>query len=149
MSFLRIEPPIYLFVSLVSIVVLHLFFPGAQIMPTPWNALGMIPVVMGVVLNLLADRSFKVHQTSVKPMRETTALITGRVFLLSRHPMYLEFVLILLGAAILAGSATPFLVVAAFFAIMDSVSVRFEKKKLSRTFEWAWSEYAAEVRRWI
>jgi protein-S-isoprenylcysteine O-methyltransferase Ste14 len=63
--------------------------------------------------------------------------------------MYLGFVLILLGAAILAGSATPFLVVAMFFAFIDTVFVRFEEKKLSRTFGITWSAYMANVRRWI
>lgn len=149
MRLLRIDPPIYLFVSLVSIVVLYLFLPGVRIIPTPWNVLGVIPVVMGVVLNLLADRLFKVHRESVKPMSETTALMTGGVFRFSRHPMYLGFVCILLGAAILAGSATPFLVVAVFFGFIDAVFVRFEEKKLSRTFASAWSAYKADVRRWI
>jgi protein-S-isoprenylcysteine O-methyltransferase Ste14 len=52
-------------------------------------------------------------------------------------------------SAILADSATPFLVVAVFFAFMDTVFVRFEEKKLSRTFGGAWSTFRADVRRWI
>ena len=134
MGILRIDPPIYLFVSLATIVVLYLFFQGVRVTPTPWNFLGFVPLAVGAVLNLMADRSFKKGGTSVKPLEESTSWVTTGVFRLSRHPMYLGFVLILLGAAILAGSATPFLVVAVFFAFMDTVFVRFEEKKLSRTF---------------
>ena len=149
MRLLRIDPPIYLFVSLAAIVVLHFFLPGIRIIPAPWNLLGVFLLLAGVVLNLMADRSFKERGTSVKPLEESAFLVTTGVFRLSRHPMYLGFVLILVGAAALAGSATPFLVVAVFLAFMDTVFVRSEEKKLSRTFESAWSDYAADVRRWI
>jgi protein-S-isoprenylcysteine O-methyltransferase Ste14 len=111
--------------------------------------LGAFPLVTGVVLNLMADRSFKESQTSVKPLDETSALITTGVYRISRHPMYLGFVLILLGAAVLAGSAMPLLVVVVFFVFMDSIFVRFEETKLAQTFGDAWLDYKANVRRWI
>jgi protein-S-isoprenylcysteine O-methyltransferase Ste14 len=145
----RADPPFYLLLSLVTIVALHLFIPGARVVPTHWNVLGAFPLVVGVVLNLIADTSFKQHQTSVKPLGETSALVTSGTFRISRHPMYLGFVLILLGAATIAGSATPFLVVVGFFVFMDIVFVRFEELKLAQTFGDAWLDYKAEVRRWI
>ena len=58
MRILRIDPPNYLFVSFTAIAVLHFFLPGMRIFPAPWNLLGAGPLAVGVVLNLLADRSF-------------------------------------------------------------------------------------------
>jgi protein-S-isoprenylcysteine O-methyltransferase Ste14 len=146
---LRIEPPFYLFLSLATILLLHLFLPGATAISAPWNLLGVVFLSLGIVLNLMADRSFKECETSVKPLGDTTTLVTTGAFRVSRHPMYLGFVLILLGAAVLAGSATPFLVVAMFFGFIDTVFVRFEEEKLSRTFGTTWSAYTANVRRWV
>jgi protein-S-isoprenylcysteine O-methyltransferase Ste14 len=136
-------------VSLATVFVLHIFLPGVKIISAPWNLGGVVVLVAGIVLNLMADASFKECETSVKPLGDTTTLVTTGAFRVSRHPMYLGFVLILLGAVILAGSATPFLVVAVFFAIIDAVFVRFEEKKLSHTFGSAWWAYKANVRRWI
>jgi protein-S-isoprenylcysteine O-methyltransferase Ste14 len=63
--------------------------------------------------------------------------------------MYLGFVLILLGAAILTGSLTTFPVVLVFLVFMDTVFIRFEEKKLAQTFGKTWLNYRADVRRWI
>jgi protein-S-isoprenylcysteine O-methyltransferase Ste14 len=63
--------------------------------------------------------------------------------------MYLGFVLILLGGAILAGSLGPFIVVAGFFLFMDIAFVSFEEKKLEQTYPTAWLDYRSSVRRWI
>jgi protein-S-isoprenylcysteine O-methyltransferase Ste14 len=101
------------------------------------------------MLNLVADRSFKTHKTTVKPLQESTALITNGVFRLTRHPMYLGFVLILLGIAMMMGSLTPYLVVLAFAVFMDMVFIRFEETRLEETFSEAWLGYRSRVRRWI
>ncbi len=149
MKIVRIDPPYYLFLSLATIVVLHLFLPLAKVISAPWNLVGVVPLLGGVALNLMADKSFKVCGTSVKPLEESTFLVTTGAFHLSRHPMYLGFVLILLGAAVLSGSTTPFLVVIVFIVFMDTVFVRFEETKLVQTFGDAWLDYTARVRRWI
>ncbi len=73
--------------------------------------------------------------------------MTTGVLRASWGPMYLGFVLILLGVAVLAGSLTPFLVVLAFLAFMDAVFVRFKEKMLAQAFGVAWSDYRADVRR--
>ena len=125
------------------------FLPRARFIPAPWNLLGIVPLVGGVALNLMADKSFKIYGTSVKPLEESTFLVTGGVFRLSRHPMYLGFVLILLGAAVLSGSIAPFLVVIVFLVFMDTVFIRFEETKLAQKFGDAWLDYRSAVRRWI
>ena len=146
---LEVDPPFFLLLSLAAIVASIFFFPGARWIPAHWNLLGLLPLAAGVVLNLLADRRFNQMQNSVKPLGATRVLMTRGVFRISRHPMYLGFVLILLGAAMLSGTATPFVVVLVFWAFMDVVFVRSEERKLARIFEDAWLEYEAAVRRWI
>ena len=63
----------------------------------------MVPLALGIALNLAADNSFKRYKTTVKPVENSTVLITAGVFRLSRHPMYLGFVLILVGITLLMG----------------------------------------------
>jgi protein-S-isoprenylcysteine O-methyltransferase Ste14 len=95
---------------------------------------------------LLTDLSKK---TTVKPLEESTALITDGVFRFSRHPMYLGFVFILLGIASLMGSLTPYVIVIGFAVFMQIVFIRFEEKKLEETFGEAWLRYKRNVRLWI
>jgi protein-S-isoprenylcysteine O-methyltransferase Ste14 len=67
----------------------------------------------------MADAVFKREQTTVKPFEKSTALVVTGVFQISRHPMYLGMVLILLGIAILMGTLTPLIVVVIFGILMD------------------------------
>jgi protein-S-isoprenylcysteine O-methyltransferase Ste14 len=108
-----------------------------------------VPFALGSVLNLLADRDFKKSGTTVKPFETSTALITDGVYKISRHPMYLGFVLILLGLAIFLRTLSPYIVVGAFAILMEVVFIRVEEAMLADTFGAEWVAYKERVRCWI
>jgi protein-S-isoprenylcysteine O-methyltransferase Ste14 len=142
-------PPTYVYVAIVLMVALHFLFPVVRIIPFPWDLLGLIPLAAGAALNLSADSAFRKAKTTVKPFQESAALVTDGVYRISRHPMYLGFVLILLGLAILLGSLTPFFIVPIFAAVMDRVFIVTEERMLAEKFGQAWLDYKARVRRWV
>ena len=145
----KILPPACLFVSILAMVALHFLFPVLKIIPFPWNLLGSIPVALGLASNLIADREFKKHKTTVKPFKESTTLITSGVFRVSRNPMYVGFVLILIGIATFMGSLTPYVVVPVFAILTDAVFIRAEERRLEGAFGESWLQYKKSVRRWI
>ena len=149
MKIVTVIPPVYLFLSVAVMVFLHFLLPGLKFLAFPWNLSGAIPLAFGIVINLAADRSFRRHNISVKPLDETTALITEGAFRVSRHPMYLGMILILSGIAALMGSLTPYVVVFAFAVFMDVAFIRFEEEKLEQTFGEAYLDYKKRVRRWV
>ncbi|MBW1910265.1 MAG: isoprenylcysteine carboxylmethyltransferase family protein [Deltaproteobacteria bacterium] len=106
-------------------------------------------MVIGIILNLVADGVFKKLGTTVKPFEESTALITTGVFRISRHPMYVGMVLILIGIAVLMGSLTPYAVIPVFAVLMEVVFIRVEERMLEEKFSEAWLVYKEKVRRWI
>jgi protein-S-isoprenylcysteine O-methyltransferase Ste14 len=85
----------------------------------------------------------------VKPFEQPSALVTNGVFRLSRNPMYVGFVLILGGVAILLGTVSPYVVVAAFAVVMDRRFIRAEEQALHGRFGAEWASYRSRVRRWI
>ena len=149
MKSLNITPPVYLLLAIVAMALLHFLFPGIKVIVFPWNLFGVLPLALGAIINLVADKSFKEHATTVKPLEDSTSLITNGVFGITRNPMYLGFVLILLGIAILFGSLTPYVVVLVFVIFIDAVFIKYEEKKLEGTFGQAWLDYRKKVRRWI
>jgi len=142
-------PPTYLFLSLLAMAALHFLLPGKQVIALPWSLFGAAPFLAGILLNMVADRAFKRHETTVKPLEESAALVTSGAYAISRHPMYLGFVLILAGIAIFAGSLTPCAIVVLFAVLMDRVFIRIEEKMLEEKFGEKWLSYKAKVRRWI
>jgi len=141
-------PPTCFLAALVAQAVLHLLLPGCRVIPFPWSLLGAVPLAMGLAVEVIADRAFKRHSTTVKPFEKSSALVTDGVFAISRHPMYLGFVLVLLGVAVLMGSWTPYVVVVVFAVLTDVLFIRVEERMLEKTFGEAWREYKKEVRRW-
>jgi protein-S-isoprenylcysteine O-methyltransferase Ste14 len=134
---------------MVAMVPLHYFIPILKITPYPWNLTGIVLLIIGVCLNLVADAAFKRERTTVKPFEKSTALIVSGVFTLSRHPMYLGMILILLGIAILMGTLSPLIIVALFGILMELVFVETEERMLVEQFGERWLAYRNNVRKWI
>jgi len=145
----KLMPTTYLLMSVIAIVALHVLLPVAKVVPTPWNLLGILPLVVGVVINLVADRAFHAAQTTVRPFEKSSALVTSGVFRVSRNPMYLGFVLLLIGLAVLLRSLTPYLVVVAFAALLDRQFVAVEEQMLAEQFGADWQRYRLRTRRWL
>jgi len=145
----KVMPTTYLLASILAMIALHLLIPLRKIVPSPWHLLGLLPLGLGVALNLLADRAFHTAGTTVKPLEQPTALIRDGVFRFTRNPMYLGFALVLLGIACLLRSATPFIVIPIFGVLMDRLFIPAEETNLKRSFGDAWTQYRARVRRWF
>ncbi len=145
----QILPPTYVLVALIVMLVLHFIYPGIKLISPLWNLLGLIPLVIGVALNLVADGAFSRAGTTVKPFQESSTLLTDGVYRLSRHPMYLGFVLILIGVAILLRTLTPWVIIPIFAVLMEVVFIQAEERMLGEKFGPDWVAYKKKVRRWI
>lgn len=145
----KLLPPTYLLIAILVMIALHWLVPLSQIVPGLWRLTGLMPLAAGISLNIAADRAFQWAGTTVKPFEASTTLITTGVFRISRHPMYLGFVLILLGIAVLLGSLTPWLVIPIFVILIDRVFIQTEERMLAEQFGQSWSTYTTGTRRWL
>jgi protein-S-isoprenylcysteine O-methyltransferase Ste14 len=145
----KVYPPTYLLLSLLAMIALQFLLPVLKIVPSPWNAIGVIFPIAGIVINVMADGLFHRAGTTVKPGEESNTLLTEGVFHISRNPMYFGFTLILFGTAFLFGTLTPFLVIPVFLVMIEKRFIVSEEKRLEEKFGQAYLEYRKTVRRWI
>jgi len=145
----KILPPSYLLISLLVALALHFLLPIGKIVPSPWNAFGVIFLTVGIVINLQADGLFHRAGTTVQPCEESSVLVTQGFFRYSRNPMYFGFALILFGVAFLFGSLTPFLTVPLFMFLVERHFILGEEKMLESKFGQTYLDYKRAVRRWI
>ncbi|MFH1679772.1 MAG: isoprenylcysteine carboxylmethyltransferase family protein [Candidatus Eisenbacteria bacterium] len=144
-----ILPPTYFVLAVVLVLALRLLLPGPRWIPFPLSLIGAVPILAGVVMNLVADRQLKIHETTVKPFLPSTALVTDGAFARSRNPMYAGMALILLGLALLLGRPAPLFVAPLFACWMDRLFIRKEEEDLARQFGPAFEAYRKRTRRWI
>jgi protein-S-isoprenylcysteine O-methyltransferase Ste14 len=142
-------PPVYFLAALVFMAVLHFVVPVYRYWALPLSLVGVVPLVFGVALNVVADNAFKQQSTTVKPFEKSSALVTGFPFSISRNPMYLGLTLMLLGIAMLLGSISSLVPALIFPYLMSRVFIRDEEQMLAETFGAVWEAYRSAVRRWI
>jgi len=71
------------------------------------------------------------------------------VYRLTRNPMYLGFLLVLLGWAIFLSNALAFLLLPAFIFYMNRFQIEPEEKALTSLFGQQFVAYTSRVRRWL
>jgi protein-S-isoprenylcysteine O-methyltransferase Ste14 len=142
-------PPTWMLIAIMAMLILNFLLPVAWIVPPLWNLLGLIFLISGVMMNLIGDKAFKQARTTIKPFEESSSLVTNGVFQISRNPMYLGFVLILTGIAILLRTLSPYLVIFVFVAVIDKTFVRVEERMLVEKFGVSWKQYQSKTRRWL
>ena len=145
----RILPPAYVLVALLLMIGLGFAAPLYVFTWSPWRLLGLMPLIAGVVLDLVADHQFHQARTTVKPFQHSTSLVTDGAFVLSRNPMYLGFLLVLVGLAILMAALSPLAVVVAFVVLIEHNFIRPEERMLAEQFGMDYKLYAARTPRWI
>jgi len=145
---MRIMPTAWLLLALAAMAILHFLLPLASVLAMPWSLAGMLPL-LGGALNLIADHDFHRVGTSVRPFERSSVLLTHGIFRFSRNPMYLGFVLVLIGTSLLLGSFSPWLVIPPFLLILSTFYVCREEAMLAAAFGECWQEYRGATRRWI
>lgn len=145
----RMLPPTYLFIGLVAMALFHFFLSGPRIIWGKWRLIGLPFLVSGTVITVWADALFKKVGTEVKPFRKSQLVVAEGPFRISRHPMYLGFMGIIAGFALLAGTVVPLLLVGLMFCLFSTLFAIPEERHMEEQFGEEYRTYRAQVRRWL
>ncbi|HEX2198203.1 MAG TPA: isoprenylcysteine carboxylmethyltransferase family protein [Burkholderiales bacterium] len=142
-------PPVYFVVALALMALLDYVVPVFPLVVKPYRYAGIAVMALALALGLWASALFRLAGTAVIPFRPASALVTRGPYRFTRNPMYLGLTGILLGAAILMGSLTPFIVIPGFMALIAERFIAREEAMLEQAFGVAYLDYKARVRRWL
>lgn len=106
--------------------------------------LGTLTCLAGVV-------SFRRAKTTVNPMKpdSTSSLVVSGIYRYTRNPMYLGFLLILLGWAAFLSNVLALVALPAFVLYMNRFQISPEQRVLASLFADDYAEYRARVGRWL
>jgi protein-S-isoprenylcysteine O-methyltransferase Ste14 len=141
-------PPAWLLLALVLVAALR-FAPGSSVLPRWWPLSGLVLVAGGIALNVVGERQFHAAGTPMHPDARAATLVTSGVFRISRNPMYLGLVLLVLGVAVLVNRPIPLLVAPALGVLLHARFIRPEERRLAAVFGSEYARYTSRVRRWI
>jgi protein-S-isoprenylcysteine O-methyltransferase Ste14 len=134
-----------------------LLYAGAELVPElnialPGQvALALMFLIAGLAIGGHALFRFVLARTTFNPTTPDKAkvLVTDGLYRVSRNPMYVADVLLLLAFGAYLGTATVFVVVPAFVWYLTKFQIKPEEEHLTRLFGQAYLDYCARVRRWL
>ena len=145
----RLPPPKYFNRLVVLAILLHFIWPVKRVIHAPLTYLGLGFILLGVWLNIWSTKLLREQKTTTSINEKPNNLVVTGPFSMSRNPIYLSGIILLVGIATLLGSLTPFLLPLALLLILDRLYIPSEEKFLEELFGQAYLDYKKKVRKWI
>jgi len=111
--------------------------------------LGIVLIIIGIWLIVLARREFAHFRQPTDPGQPTSKLIKTGVFSLSRNPLYLGSAIVFLGIALAMNMLWTLGTLLASIILCLYILIRPEEKYLAAKFGDEYRDYMATVHRWL
>lgn len=147
----RVPPPLYALLAGLVILGLHRYLPGPVIVRGPVGHWAWVIAVAAGFLTLWSVVVFRSAGTTVNPLTPSKAsrLVARGPYQISRNPMYLGFVVVLLAWASYLGSLSGFFVLPLFIVVVTYQQILPEERALEAKFGDDYVHYKQRVRRWV
>ena len=142
-----LRPPIVFLGAILLGIALDRAWPLPFISALWW--LGPIVTLAAVLLFLLSLREFRAAGTSVRGSTRTTTIVRTGPYRFSRNPIYVSFVLLVLGLSVWLNTLWLLVTLVPAFGFIAVVVIPREERFLERNFHDQYSSYKATVRRWL
>ena len=136
------------FAAIALQLVVPLSFPRGFLTPAIISG-GAVLIIVGAALVVLARREFAQHGQPTDPGLPTSRLVTTGVFSVSRNPLYLGGVCILVGIALALNLPWVLALLLPAIVACHYVLIAPEERYLTAKFGEKYRVYVATVHRWI
>jgi len=143
-----LRPPIVFLSAILLGIALNRAW-SLSFMPPTFGWLGPLVTLCAVLLFLLSFREFRAVGTSVRGRTRTTAIVRTGPYRFSRNPIYVSFILLVLGLSIWLNDLWLLVTLVPAVGFIAAVVIPREERFLDRNFHDQYSSYKATVRRWV
>ena len=147
----KVPPP--LVAVAVGLIMWGLSLLGMGALPRNHLSTGaaIVIAVLGVAAAVFGNVSFRRAKTTVNPFKPETAssLVTSGIYRVTRNPMYLGMLLVLVGWAVFLANGLAVIAIALFPAYITRFQIKPEERALMALFGEQYASYSSRVRRWI
>lgn len=143
-----LRPPIVFLSAILLGIVLNRVWPF-PFMPSRLGLLGPFVSLCAALLFLLSYREFRAAGTSVRGTERTTTILQTGPYRFSRNPIYLSFILLVLGLSGWLNNLWLLITLVPAAGLIAMVVIPREERFLEHNFHDQYSRYKASVRRWL
>lgn len=148
---LKIPPPVLFVIAALGLYLGTRYLPTLTVRFPGQGIWALFLAVPGIVLDGTSVVSFFRQKTTVNPLapHKASKLVTNGFYRITRNPMYLGLVFLLLAISVYLGTLTSVLIVPAFVWYITEFQIKPEESRLSEIFGDRYQAYTTRVRRWL
>ena len=144
-----VHPPV---VALMFIVIAYFFgrfTPLPFVAPLILQYIGLIMTFVGFLLGIGAFIEFRKARTTLDPHGSAKQLVTSGIYRFTRNPIYLGFLLMVIGLPLNSGLYWGIVVAPFYILLMNRLVIEREEAYLEKKFGKIYTSYKSQVRRWL
>ncbi len=147
---LRVPPVALTLIFAIAMAMTAYYLPASILVPGRL-ALASAFVLLGAIVALSGVIAFRNQKTTVNPLvpEQSSSLVISGIYRFSRNPMYLGFLLLLVGWCVYLSSWASALLLPVFVLYMTRFQIQPEERALKEIFGSEFSVYIRSVRRWL
>jgi protein-S-isoprenylcysteine O-methyltransferase Ste14 len=134
-------------------ILVDIFTFPADIIPQPYNLIGILFIPIGILLIIWANYSLlyigRISLANREPMQRPEALVLVGPYRFSRNPLYLGCLVAVLGMAVVLSSVVTAALLVLTYIVFRYVFIKREETILEEEFGEEYREFKKRVRRWI
>ena len=146
----RVPPPMVVLVMAVLMWLISRATPLLHFDVPAHKWVAAVLVSVGFVTGMSGVMTFLNAKTTVNPMTpHASSMVTWGIYALSRNPMYLGGLVMLLGWAVFLSNALAFSLLPAYVLYINRFQIAPEERALAALFGQSYTAYQVRVRRWL
>ena len=146
----KVPPPVLVLVLALLMWLISRAAPALHFDLPTQNWLAAFLIAAGFVIGISGVATFRKAKTTVNPLKpHASSLVTRGVYSISRNPMYLGGLIMLLGWALFLSNALAFLFLPVYFLYINRFQIAPEERILTALFGQKYAAYQVRVRRWL
>ncbi|MEZ8140604.1 protein-S-isoprenylcysteine methyltransferase [Enterovibrio norvegicus FF-33] len=148
---LKLPPLLQVIIVMLLMKIIASATPAISFLLPVSKPLFVLLVVLGGVFAVAGVVAFRQHQTTVNPTlkTESTSLVQSGVYRITRNPMYVGFLLLLVASAFYFANPYTLLGCVLFVLYMNKFQIEPEEDYLASQFPDEYPAYKEKVRRWL
>jgi len=145
-----VHPPILALGFILLGVLLGKWVPIlSALVNTPLRLAGLPIVLIGLLIGFSGLFQIRRANTTLNPHGSVTTVVTSGIYRFTRNPMYLGFMLMVIGFPLANGTLWGLILAPFFILTMNRLVIEKEEAYLEKKFGEPYTSFKRRVRRWL
>ena len=145
----NIHPPFVALFYIIIAILLGRFVKMPFAVTSIFQNIGFALTFVGLLFGIGAFIEFRKARTTLDPHGSVKAVVSNGVYRITRNPIYLGFLLMVIGLPLNLGTYWGIVIAPFFITTVNRLVIEKEEAYLEKKFKEQYTSYKSRVKRWL